>query len=191
MNSMDYGNLAYLVLLGAVVGFWFLIQNRNSLGRVLQQASVWGLIFLGAIAAVGLWDDIRTTVRPQATVIATENRIEIPRRSDGHYGLTLEVNGVPVDFMVDTGASMVVLSRQDAERVGIPEDSLQYYGSAQTANGTVRTAPVQLDSIGPFDDRNFRAWVNEGQLSQSLLGMSYLQRFASVEIRQGEMVLTR
>lgn len=191
MSSIEIGNLAYLVLLGAVVGFWFLVQNRGNLGRVAQQAAAWGLIFVGVIAAVGLWDDIRSTVSTQATVIASENRIEIPRRMDGHYALTLEVNGTPVEFMVDTGASMVVLTQEDAKRVGIDPDDLQFYGSALTANGAVRTAPVTLDSIGPFDDRDFRAWVNEGELPQSLLGMSYLQRFASVEIRQGEMVLTR
>ena len=51
MSAMDYGNLAYLVLLGAVVVFWFVVQNRQSLNKTLQQGAVWGLIFLGVIAA--------------------------------------------------------------------------------------------------------------------------------------------
>ena len=63
MSSMEYGNLAYLGLLGAVLVFWVFVQNRESLGKKLQQMAAWGLIFLGTVAAIGLWDDIRQTVR--------------------------------------------------------------------------------------------------------------------------------
>ena len=84
MSSMDYGNLAYLVLLGAVVTFWFFVQNRQSLNKTLQQGAIWGLIFLGTIAAVGLWGDIRQTVNPQQLVMTDTGRIEVPRGPDGH-----------------------------------------------------------------------------------------------------------
>jgi aspartyl protease family protein len=155
--------------------------------------AVWIFIFLGVIASYGLWDDIRQTVRPQQSVAQETGRVEVPRSRDGHYYLTLEVNGTPVEFLVDTGASQVVLNERDAERAGIDTKALAYLGRARTANGEVRTASVWIDeiSLGGITDRNLRVWVNEGELEQSLLGMGYLQRWSSIEIRNGALVLTR
>lgn len=193
MSSWELGNLAYLVLLGAVLVFWFVAQNRNSPGKTMQQAIAWGLIFLGVIAAIGLWDDIRQTVRPRQAMLTEAGRIEVPRANDGHYYLTLGINGTPVEFMVDTGASQMVLTAGDARRAGIDTADLAYVGRAMTANGEVRTAPVRLDRVelGDVSDRNLRAWVNEGDMDRSLLGMSYLQRWSRMEITGGALVLER
>ena len=100
---------------------------------------------------------------------------------------------MPVDFIVDTGASNVVLSQQDAERVGIDTDTLIYGGRASTANGEVRTARVMLQDVrlGELDEGSLRAFVNEGELDSSLLGMSYLRRFGRVEITPNMLVLER
>lgn len=192
MENFDYARLTYLVILAAAVLFWFVAQNRASLGKLMQQALIWGLIFLGAIAVVGLWDDIRQTVRPMQTTVA-DGRIELPRAPDGHYYLNADVNGQPVRFVIDTGASQVVLSQADAEKVGIDTTRLAYLGRAYTANGMVRTAPVRLETVavGAMIHKDVRAVVNEGNLEQSLLGMSYLQRYSSIEITNGAMVLTR
>ena len=193
MSSWELGNLAYLVLLGAVLVFWFVAQNRNSPGKTMQQAIAWGLIFLGVIAAIGLWDDIRQTVRRRQAMLTEAGRIEVPRANDGHYYLTLGINGTPVEFMVDTGASQMVLTAGDARRAGIDTADLAYVGRAMTANGEVRTAPVRLDRVelGDVSDRNLRAWVNEGDMDRSLLGMSYLQRWSRMEITGGALVLER
>jgi aspartyl protease family protein len=192
MNADQIANLAYLGLLAAAVGGWFIVQNRGNMGRMAQLAAIWGLIFLGVIAAYGLWSDIRQDIAPQQSVIS-DSRIEIPRGRDGHYMLTLKVNGTPVDFVVDTGASDVVLSQRDAERVGLDPEGLSYLGTAQTANGTVRTAAVMLDSVtlGKIEDQNLRAVVNEGELDGSLLGMAYLNLYQRIEIEDGMMVLIR
>jgi aspartyl protease family protein len=193
MSEMDYGNLVYLVLLGAMVTLWFFVQNRQSLNRTLQQGAVWGLIFLGTIAAFGLWGDIRQTVNPQQLVLSETGRIEVPRGPDGHYYLTLDINNAPVRFVVDTGATSMVLTKTDAERVGLTEDDMIFYSEAMTANGPVRTAPVRLDAValGPFHDANVRAFVNEGEMRQSLLGMEYLSRYARLEIANGRLILER
>jgi len=192
MDSFDLPRLVYLSILGSVLVLWFVVQGRESLGRLLQHAALWGLIFLGAIAAVGLWEDIRQTVAPAQSVVS-DSRIELPRAPDGHYYLTARVEGTPVRFVVDTGATQIVLSRSDAERAGIDTGRLVYTGRARTANGTVRTAPVRLDrvAIGPIEDRGVRAVVNEGEMDGSLLGMDYLRRFSSVEIAGDTLVLTR
>jgi aspartyl protease family protein len=98
-----------------------------------------------------------------------------------------------VQFVIDTGATDIVLSHSDAQRVGLQLENLAYVGRAMTANGEVRTAPVRLDSIalGPVKDTHIPAWVNQGEMGHSLLGMSYLQRWSKIEIGGGALVLTR
>ncbi|HEY9039378.1 MAG TPA: TIGR02281 family clan AA aspartic protease [Roseovarius sp.] len=193
MTNFDTANLVYLVVLGCAVMMWFFAANRHSMGKNLQQAAVWGLIFIGVIAAIGLWDDIRSTVAPAQSVSRDGTTIELPRAPDSHYYLDAQVNGVPVRFVVDTGASDIVLSRDDAIRVGLHPDGLAFTGQANTANGLVRTAPVRLDSfvVGGVTDQGLRAVVNEGDLQGSLLGMRYLQRFSTVQIADGKLVLER
>lgn len=193
MDASDYGHLAYLGLLGAVLVFWYLIQNRQSLGKTVQQAAAWALIFLGAIAVIGLWDDIRNTVRPGQADFVGEGRIEVPRAMDGHYYLELFVNDAPVRFVIDTGATGVVLTRKDAAQAGLDPDGLRFSDSANTANGVVRTAPVTLNrvTLGPVVDRDVAAWVNDGDMNGSLLGMTYLQRWSRIEIGDGKLILHR
>ena len=193
MTLDTIGHLVYLIVLLAAVGFWVFVQNRQSLGKTAQQLAVWGLIFLGVIAAYGLWGDIRSTLMPQQSVLADTGQITVPRAPDGHYYLTLTINGEPVDFLVDTGASQMVLNAEAAERVGLETGDLAFLGRAMTANGEVRTARVKLETVelGPVTDRNVAAWVNEGELEQSLLGMGYLQRFSGFEINNNRLILTR
>ncbi|WP_417721195.1 retropepsin-like aspartic protease family protein [Salipiger sp.] len=196
MSGNDYGQLIYLVLLLGVLVVWFFVWNRARIGRKLQYLAAWGLIFLGVIAAVGLWDDIRDTVIPRQAVFTDgsgSGHVEIPRGADGHYYATLLINGKPTIFVVDTGATGMVLSQRDAERVGLSPADITFHSEAQTANGAVATAPVRLDTVefGPFTDHDVRAYVNGGQMDSSLLGMTYLQRFARVEISGGRMILER
>ncbi|WP_411889749.1 TIGR02281 family clan AA aspartic protease [Yoonia sp. SDW83-1] len=182
----------YLGLLGLAIAGSYIAANRNDLGKMAQQALIWLLIFVGVVGAYGLWDEISNDVTGRQTFIG-DARVEVPRSRDGHYYLTLDINDVPVDFVVDTGASQVVLTRRDAARIGLDPDTLNYFGSASTANGVVRTAPVQLETVAMGDilDRNLPAVVNEGEMEGSLLGMTYLGLYDRIEITNGRLVLTR
>lgn len=193
MNDIEIGNLVYLGILLTALLFWFITSARQNLGRTTQHMAVWALIFLGTIAVIGLWDDIRATVRPAQVVFDDAGRIEIPRSSDGHYRIMATINGATITFIVDTGASDIVLSKSDARKVGFEPDELPYYGRAMTANGEVRTAPVRLKSvlIGGYEDRNVSARINGGVLEQSLLGMSYLERYSQITIAGNRLILTR
>lgn len=192
MNSEDTARLIYLVLLGSVIVGYFLISNRARMSEVARQAALWGFIFIGVIVAYGLWSDVSDTVLPQQSSFEG-GRIEVPVRTDGHYHLTLSVGDVPIEFVVDTGASGVVLNRSDAERVGIDTDTLIFGGRASTANGEVRTARITLENVrlGDYDEGRVRAYVNDGALENSLLGMDYLERFGRIEITRGKLVLER
>lgn len=189
MDSDSVARLIYLVLLGAAVAGWFLAENRANMGKNVRMALAWGMIFLGFLAGYGLWQDVKSDVLPSQAVIADGGAIEVPRGRDGHFHLTLDVNGEPVRFLVDTGASDVVLSMEDAERVGLNLDDLAFVGSARTANGTVSTAFATLDEVrlGPATFRDVGVAVNGGEMPGSLLGMSFLRRFDRLEI-SGEVL---
>jgi len=193
MDSQDIPRLAYLALLAVALAGWFIAENRQSLGQSARQAAAWGLIFLGMIAAVGLWTDIRDDVAPRQAAFEDGARIEVPMGPDGHYHLTLRLDGTPVHFVVDTGASNVVLTARDAARIGIDPGDLRFGGFARTANGTVQTARVVIGeiSLGGRADRNFPVFVNSGEMDLSLLGMDYLSRFERIEIADGRLVLER
>lgn len=192
MDGSDIARFAYLALLGAVVAGYFLAQNRRNLGKVAQQAMIWVLIFVGVIAGYGLWSDIQRDLAPRQSVLST-GQVEVPRMFDGHFYLTARLNGEPVEFVVDTGATDVVLTKADALRIGIDLDALTYTGSAMTANGMVRTARARIDriSVGEIEDRNLEVWINEGEMDRSLLGMAYLRRFSRIEIADDTLILTR
>ena len=193
MNSDNFAQLIYLVLLGSVIAGWFFMANRRNLGKMTQYAAVWGLIFIGAIAAIGLWSDIRDNVAPSQSYIDGMATVEVPRSGNGHYYIKLDIDGTDVRFVIDTGASDVVLTKSDAERIGIDTENLFYGDIANTANGEVRTARVRLKNVrlGEIVDLSINASVNDGEMEESLLGMSYLQRYSKIEIGGGKMVLRR
>ena len=180
--------LVYLTVLGTVLIAYFLLSQRANVGTMLRHLVLWALIITGVAAAYGLVT--QTGTFSTAMQQTTGEAIELPRARDGHFHLDAEVTGPDggspqrIRFIVDTGATELVLSRADAERLGYDIDDLAFLGSARTANGIVRTAMVQLDNIrvGERQDRNVRALVNEGELEVSLLGMGYLDRFARIEM---------
>lgn len=178
MNSSDGARLIYLSILLVAVVSPVLIGRRGSLGRTAQQFGIWVLIFLGFIAVYGLWPDLKRSLLPRAAV-EVAGGVELRVAEDGHFYADILVNGQPVTFLLDTGASEIVLSPADARKVGFDPAELTFSGQASTANGTVTSAPVKLDSLalGPYEDRNLNASVNGAEMDNSLLGMSYLRRY--------------
>lgn len=112
----------------------------------------------------------------------------ITRSFDGHFYVTAQVNGVPIRFMIDTGASMVALSAADAERANVPLDG--QIGIARGAGGDVEMTQARIDSIsvGGLTARAVRGAVVD-QLDQSLLGQSFLSQLQSVTISGDTMTL--
>jgi aspartyl protease family protein len=192
MKTDQIMQITYLSLLGGAISVSYLVSQRGQMGKVAQQACNWGLIFVGVIAAAGLWNDIRGSVSPQQSV-AVGGEIILPRQSDGHFYARLDVNGQPMTVMVDTGATQFVLNQADALQAGIGTAALRYLGQASTANGIVRTAQVTLDtvSLGGVTLADVPAVVSDGQMAGSLLGMTYLRNFSNIQIKDDELILTR
>ncbi|MGR3839589.1 MAG: retropepsin-like aspartic protease family protein [Cognatishimia sp.] len=193
MSQFDIMNLVYLVALLVLAAFSLSPMFRANFWKTIQQFMIWALIFVGVVVVVGSWDNIRSAALPPQVSYSEDGTIEIPKSYDGHFYVTALVNGAKIDFVVDTGASDLVLSQKDAITAGLDVENLDFYGRAMTANGEVRTAPVRLDSValGAFDDKNVRARVNGGDLDISLLGMSYLNRYPTITMTRNQLTLSR
>ena len=117
--------------------------------------------------------------------------VELAAGSFGHFFADAEVNGRSVHVVVDTGASMVALTYDDARRAGLSPRDADFTGRSTTANGIARFAPIMIDrlSIGDIEVRDVEAAVMEdGKLETTLLGMSFLRKL-NVNMRAGRLVL--
>lgn len=191
MSGETITRLIYLGVLLLAVGGWLVVEYRTRLGLALRSALAWGMIFVGIMAVYGLWGDLRRDIAPRQ-MVTEAGELMLPQAQDGHYYMTILIDGKEILFLADTGASNIVLSRSDAETLGIDLRDLTFLGQAMTANGSVRTARVSLAKVdaGPFQHRDVTAWVNEGEMDTSLLGMDYLGLF-NIQIGKGQMVLSR
>jgi len=193
MSGDDRAYLFYLSILLFFIGGSFLFNRRKRFSQTVQQAAIWGLIFTGVILAYGFSDTLQSQLLPSRAVQINAESYTLERQRDGHFYLTLKVNNQPIEFIVDTGASQIVLSKADAREIGFDPEALAYLGRAVTANGQVKTASVVLDLIelGEIGDQGVRAAVNGGDMEGSLLGMTYLSRFQELSIRGNTLTLTR
>ena len=131
------------------------------------------------------FDEVKEDAGPPGSV-------SIAAGAYGHFQTQAEIDGRPIDVMVDTGASLVALTYEDAASVGLYVKPSDFTGLAQTANGSTRVAPVTISriSIGDITVRNVPAVVSaRGASERTLLGMSFLKRLTRVEMRAGMLVL--
>ncbi|RTL61216.1 MAG: TIGR02281 family clan AA aspartic protease [Hyphomicrobiales bacterium] len=174
--------------------------------QAISMAGGWllsGVVVAGSIVySVELKDAAKTlfgirTPSPSVSVAQAprstgSTTVELKAGAQGHYFAPVEVNGRLIDVMVDTGATMVALTHEDARRAGLHLRASDFTQIVQTANGAARYAPVMLDkvSIGNITVRDVAAAVAEpGRLHMTLLGMSFLGRLQRVDMRPGLMTL--
>ena len=117
---------------------------------------------------------------------------EIPRGTGGEFSLRAQINGVGAPMVIDTGATSVVLTYETAKAAGLPLELLSYDVDVETAGGKTRAARLTLDrlAIGKLVERSVPALiVPRGQMRSNLLGMSFLDRLESWEVRQDRLML--
>ncbi|MDB5395878.1 MAG: hypothetical protein JWM91_3384 [Rhodospirillales bacterium] len=177
-----------------------LSASTRPLGPMARQLAV--ILAFGTVLVVGYSysDDLNGILGRVLGAIVPSHGTEIAPGmmrftvdDNGQFAIDATVNGVQVHFLMDTGASGIALSQRDAGRLGLDPKDLRYTGLFSTANGMVRAAPVTLDSIqiGPLSAGAVPAWVNEGDLDQSLLGMSYLSTLGRIEMKGDTLILER
>ncbi|HBH89257.1 TIGR02281 family clan AA aspartic protease [Ponticaulis sp.] len=141
-----------------------------------------------AAVAEAAEEERRASFRPEAP---GPNAAVLRKGDDNHFWADTNINGTRVRFMVDTGASMVALTRNDARRIGVDLDELDYQYEVRTAGGGTRGAFVLLDEIrvGNVEVEDVEALVLESDLQQSLLGMSFMGKLHSYEVRSSSMII--
>ncbi|HEY1545703.1 MAG TPA: TIGR02281 family clan AA aspartic protease [Xanthobacteraceae bacterium] len=136
-------------------------------------------------------DVVAPIASPSNSSAAYGRSMTIEPARNGHFSVEAEVDGRRMDFMIDTGATVIALREQDAARLGIHPAQREYTANVSTANGMVRGAPVELNlvEVGSLSVRNVAALVlPDDALAQNLLGMSFLSR-VRWEHRDGRLVL--
>ena len=123
-------------------------------------------------------------------VVVSGQGITLERAADGHFYADAQVNGISVHFMVDTGATGVALSADDARRVGLPFFSSEFTAVGRGASGEVRGKIVTLDrvTLGGKSVEQVGGAILEGS-EMSLLGQSFLSQMGTIEISQDRMVI--
>jgi len=149
-----------------------------------------------AVAAAGDTAQVASAVSERPAVSATGSPAShglaaLRREDDGHYWARANLDGQFIRVMVDTGASTVALTREDARQVGFDPDRLDYRWRVRTAGGEVLGAYITLKSvkIGGIEVENVEAMVLQEGLTQSLLGMSFLGELYSYEFRRDNLIL--
>lgn len=116
----------------------------------------------------------------------------IPIQRDGHYWIRTDINNNPVSFIVDTGASIVTLSHEDAKALNLYLNENDYNITVRTAAGMTSMAEVTIDvlSIGVIELYDVKALIaREGMLSVSLLGMNFLNRLERFEFKNSQLII--
>ena len=175
--------------------------------HALNEALLWGAVALGGFALIYFFDDIRTALgpkglsqsiaemtaaQPQKPKAAFGGEVRLKSDARGHFVFEAYVNDRPATFMADTGATLVVLTYEDAARLGLSPQRLDFSARVETANGVTHVAPVVLDRVRVDDItlRDVDAIVAErGALGTNLLGMSFLGRLRSFAKQGSELVL--
>lgn len=171
---------------------WLAVAGAVAVGIVFSKEI--GQMARGAVGSPAARDSVaHRKDRPAVPVRTASGReVQIRAGAHGHYYARAEINGRPIEVLVDTGASIVALTYDDARRAGVFVTDSDYTQRVSTANGHTRVAPVMLDrvSIGDITVRNVPAAVSEpDSLTTTLLGMSFLGRLQRVDIRPGILVL--
>jgi aspartyl protease family protein len=198
LSVNDFGSLAYKLLILIFLGSAALTMFRERFTQALTAALLW--VVVGLILVIGysyryelnnVADRVMAELVP-GHVISRGRMVEIARTNSGDFDISARVNGVRVPMVLDTGASSVVLTQQDAKAAGLPLEVLNYTVTIDTANGRTRAAQVTLDrlAVGGLEERSVEALiVQPGQLRTSLLGMSFLNRLQSWQVSGDRLIL--
>jgi aspartyl protease family protein len=198
-TSNEFSSLAFNVALAVFLGAMLLTLFRERLSKALLAALLWTAIALVLLIGYAYRMELRqVSDRLLAELIpgwaATSGQtVEIVRGRGGDFSVGVRVNGARISMVLDSGASAVVLTQDAAKAAGLPLELLSYSINVDTANGRTRAAPVTLDrmAIGGIVERSVPALIAQpGQLRSNLLGMSFLNRLQSWEVR-GEKLLMR
>jgi aspartyl protease family protein len=174
--------LNFIYLLGVLVlVLSALLAHRVPIGKSLQMAAAWALIFAAAFVAFTLKDDfvdlarhVRAQAGPATSAVADGETVRIRQSPDGHFWVAATINGRSATFMIDSGATITSISASTARAAGIEPSGLPTM--VQTANGV---APVERGraerlAVGSIERRNVAVHISAGFGEVNVIGMNFL-----------------
>jgi aspartyl protease family protein len=199
LQADEFAALIALAALLLLVSGGIVQEFRGQWMRGVQAILFWIVLGAGLVGAYSYRWEIRegatrviSDLAPGEPAVGSGGEVTIARRMDGTFVISGRANGRDLRFIFDTGASTVVLSAESAQALGFSAATLAYTVPVATANGRTMAAPVTLDSvsIGSITERRIRALVaRPGALRDNLLGMTFLERLASYEVRSNRLIL--
>lgn len=194
------GSALYAFAVFAIVLFYFLFADRLFVRGILRNVLIWtGIVAVAATAYAyrdKVWavtSAVRSGFVPSYPVSAGPGTLVLSESEGGGFFVQGRINGTAVRFLIDTGASDIVLSPGDAKRLGIDLNSLHFNLRYETANGVGRGARhvIQTLEIGPIHLTDVPVTINEAGMGQSLLGMTFLRHMASLKFEGHRLTITR
>ncbi len=195
----DLPRLGYNLALLFVVGSSIIVSFRKEFAQSVRSLAIWTAIFFGLILVYSYRNDaqailarVGAELTPSIGIETGPKEIAFRRGTNGHFAVTGHVNGADVLFIVDTGATSVALTLNDAVRAGINQDALVFDQPISTANGTAVGARLRLSqiAIGPIVLNDVEATVMRDGLDQSLLGMSFLNALEGYAFSNDTLTMT-
>ena len=187
--------IGVLVLVGSAVLSFF----REGFAQALESALLWVVVALLLVLGYtyrfelrDVGDRVMAELMPGRAAARGNRTVELARGRSGDFQVAIHVNGTKVPMVLDTGASAVVLTHDAAKAAGLPLEMVKYTVNVETANGRAMAAAVTLDriAIGGLVERSVPALIAQpGQLKVSLLGMTFLNRLQSWEVRGSKLMM--
>ncbi len=197
-DTYDQARLVQYSILLAAIASGIVYSRRFTARETFRNIAIWTCIAVVLVLGYTFYDrikdaagDARTALVPSYPAEVDANTMVFSESRDGDFAVIGSVNGQTVEFMVDTGASDIVLTPDDAQRAGIDVSSLHFVRGIETANGIGSGAPVTLSTleIGPVKLFNVPVSVNGTKMHNSLLGMAFLKRMKSFEMKGQKLYL--
>lgn len=202
LDNDSFARMLYLGLLVVVIGS-AVLARRTPLSGMARNIAVWIAIMVALVAGHQYRYELQDIAnRVTAGLVPgsplsigtaeTGHMVRLDKQGDGHFFVRAAVDGVPVRFVIDTGATLTVLTAEDARRAGVNVDSLAFNVPVSTANGVTYAARATADdiSVGSIVRRRMPVLVAApGSLGQSLLGMNFLGSLSGYDVRGDAMIL--
>ena len=194
----DVASLAIKIALAVFVGALVLTLLRKRFSRALETGMLWLAVALLLVVGYGFQSELHEVSDRlfaeylPGRAMSRSRVVEVTRGGQGNFAVAAHLNSARISMVLDTGASSVVLTQDAAKAAGLPVEVLTYTVSIETANGRTRAAPVTLNSlaVGGIVERSVPALIAQpGQLRTNLLGMTFLNRLESWEVRGDRLVM--
>jgi aspartyl protease family protein len=196
--ALDWGRALRLFGTLALVSSGLVAVRRADLGATVRALAGWAAIFAVLIIVYAMRDDfarlaikVRSTVLPAYAVADSPRSLIVGRGEGDAFYVMGKVNGAPVRFLIDTGSTDILLSAADAQRAGLHPATLSYSRPSETANGVGYGAAATAETltVGTIRMTNVPVSINKAPMETSLLGMPFLRRLESFEVRGDQLIL--